>query len=157
PTLQLLFQVFPVDTELPGLPAAADAGTIAPALDAVLSRGVASARMADVAVEGVRYKPGRRCLFRYTIGWVRAAGGRRAAGADGKVPRQRALERARDVLPRLLASGEPGFRLPAPRGTIPALGLEILSPLAGIPLSDCTTTEGFGPLCRRVGEALHAL
>jgi len=157
PTLQLLFQVFPVDTELPGLPAAADAGTIAPALDAVLSRGVASARMADVAVEVVRYKPGRRCLFRYTIGWVGTDGGRRAEVVYGKVLRQKDLERARDVLPRLLASGELGFRLPAPRGTIPALGLEILSPLAGIPLSDCTTTEGFGPLCRRVGEALHAL
>jgi len=157
PSLHLLFQVFPVDTELPGLPSAADAEAIAPTLAAVLASGTPGARMADVAVEVVRYKPGRRCLFRYTIGWIGTDGVRRPEVVYGKVLRRKDFEQARAVLPRLRASGEMAFRLPEPRGIVPALGMEILSPLAGLPLSDCTTAEGFGPLCRRVGEALHEL
>ena len=157
PTLRLLFQVFPVDTELPGLPAAADAATVAPALDGALTHGASGARVADVAVEVVRYKPGRRCLFRYTIGWVGSEGGRQPHVVYGKVLRRRDFERSRDNLPRLHASGDLDFVLPEPRGVVPALDMEILSPLAGVPLSDCTTDEAFSPLCRRVGEALHAL
>jgi len=154
PTLHLLFQVFPVDAELPGLPTAADAETIAPTLGAVLSRG---ARIANVAVEVVRYKPGRRCLFRYTIGGVGTDGARRPEVVYGKVLRQKDFERGRDVLLRLRASADLAFVLPEPRGVVPALSMEILSPLAGVPLSDCSAGEGFGPLCRHVGQALHQL
>ncbi len=157
PSLELLFQVFPLDAELPGLPAAAHAATMATALGRMLTCGAPGARMADLAVEVVRYKPGRRCLFRYTIEWIGTDGVRRPEVVYGKVLRRADFERARDVLPRLHAGGNLRFALPEPRGTVPALSMEILSPLEGVPLSDCTGAEGFDPLCRRVGEALHEL
>src|SRR5262249_11962718 len=116
PTLHLLFPVFPVDAALPGLPTAAGAETVTPTLHAVVGVASRGAGTAGVAGEVVGSKPGRRCLFRYTIGWVEADGARRPEVVYGKVLRQKDFERGRDVLLRLRASAGLAFVLPEPRG-----------------------------------------
>jgi Phosphotransferase enzyme family len=155
---ELLFQVFPADLDLTSLPIATDASAMAPILEDALRGTAPDARVRDVGVQVVRYKPERKCLLRYDLEW--SAGGRPSV-VYARVGRQSRFERARDTLPRLwaAASGE-DFALPQPLGVVPSLCMELFGPVPGVILFTLVQAEVFPALCHRVGVALnrfHAL
>ena len=158
PDLRLLFQVFPADRRLGGLARAADAGTMAAVLEAALAAHSGGARLARVAVHVVRYKPERKCVFRYELGWMDGPAPTRPAAVYAKVARRMKFERTRHILGRLRAATDGlVFELPRPFGTVPELCMELFSPLPGTPLSDLFAARHFPALCRRVAAALHQL
>jgi len=158
PELELLFQVFPADRRLGALARAADGRAVATALEAALAVRTGGARLASVAVHVVRYKPARKCLFRYDLTWAGGAAPNRPGLVYAKVARREKFERTRDILARLRAAADPlFFELPEPLGTVPELCMELFSPVAGVPLSALFAADNFPALCQRVAAGLHQL
>ena len=156
PDLHLLFQVFPADHRLAALARAVDGGAMAPVLEAALAARTGHARVADVAVHVVRYKPARKCLFRYELTWAGGAAAGRPAVVYAKVARRSKFERTRHILGRLRAHADSlVFELPEPLGTVPELCMELFSHLAGVHFSTLVTTDAFPQLCERVAAGLH--
>ena len=158
PDLGLLFAFFPVDERLESLPTAASGSAIAPVLEAALASRTAGAHVRDVAATALRYKPRRKCLFRYDITWA----GTKTRGLPpvvyARVARPGNFERSRDTLPRLrVATADAGlaFDLPEPLGVVPELCMELFSSVPGVPLFTMVEDTGFPGLCGRVGAALH--
>ncbi|TMB01046.1 MAG: aminoglycoside phosphotransferase family protein [Deltaproteobacteria bacterium] len=160
PELHLLFQVFPADRRLGGLARAADGGAMARLLEAALTARTGGARLVRVAVHVVRYKPARKCLFRYELTWADGAP-RRPTLVYAKLARRTKFERTRDILGRLrAAAGGLDFELPEPLGTVPELCMELFSRLPGVHLFTLVGDTAFPRLCERVGAGLrhfHAL
>ncbi|TMA44949.1 MAG: aminoglycoside phosphotransferase family protein, partial [Deltaproteobacteria bacterium] len=155
PELHLLFQVFPADRRLGGLAQAADGGAMAPVLEAALAAHTGGARLAGVGVHVVRYKPARKCLFRYELTWADGAP-RRPTLVYAKLARRTKFERTRDILGRLrAAAGGLDFELPEPLGTVPELAMELFSQLPGVHLFTLVDDAAFPELCERVGAGLH--
>jgi len=158
PDLELLFQVFPADRRLEALGRAADAAAMAPVLEEALAARTGGARLASVAARLVRYKPERKCLFRYELSWAGGAAPERPATIYAKVARRAKFERTHDILRRLRAAADGlDFELPEPLGTIPELCLELFSHLPGVHLFALVADAAFPALCARVGAGLHNL
>jgi len=155
PELHLLFQVFPVDRGLAALARAVDGGAMAPVLEAALAAGTGHARVADVAVRVVRYKPERKCVLRYDLTWAGGAAPSRPAVVYAKVARRAKFERTRHILGRIRAADDGlGFELPEPLGTLPELCMEFFSHLPGVPLSTLVAADAFPRLCERAAASL---
>ena len=155
PELHVLFQVFPVDRGLAALARAVDGGAMAPVLEAALAAGTGHARVADVAVRVVRYKPERKCVLRYDLTWAGGAAPSRPAVVYAKVARRAKFERTRHILGRIRAADDGlGFELPEPLGTLPELCMEFFSHLPGVPLSTLVAAEAFPRLCERAAASL---
>ena len=158
PELHLLFQVFPADGRLGALAQAADGSAMAAVLEAALAARTGGARLAGVAVHVVRYKPARKCLFRYELTWAGGAAPSRPAVVYAKVARRSKFERTRHILGRICAAADGlVFELPEPLGFVPELCMELFSPVAGVPFSTLAAADHFPALCRRVAAALHQL
>ena len=156
PELHLLFQVFPADRRLGGLAQAADGSAMAPVLEAALAARTGGARLARVALHVVRYKPARKCLFRYELTWADGPAPRRPVVVYAKLARRTKFERTRDILGRLrAAAGGLDFELPEPLGTVPELCMELFSRLPGVHLFTLVGDAAFPRLCERVGAGLH--
>ncbi len=160
PALDLLFQVFPADDDLPSLRLAVDESAVVAVLHVVLADRRAGTQLTSVTAHVVRYKPGRKCLLRYDLAW--AAGGRdlpRVVWA--RVSRRPKFERTHGNLPRIHAAAAGiGFDLPEPLGVAPGVAMEFFGPVRGSALCELTDRDDFPLLCRRVGERLrrfHAL
>lgn len=152
--LRLFFQVFPVDRRLPSLALAADPDRVAPALQSALAPDVSSARVRHVAVTTMRYKPERKCTFRYTVAWKSAAVA--PSVVYGKVVREATFSKTHQILGRIRAAmSEPGLTLPEPLSTVPELCLEIFSEVPGVPLTTLCAVDGFDRHCARAAVALH--
>ena len=155
PELHLLFQVFPADRGLAALARAVDGGAMAPVLEAALAARTGHARLADVAVHVVRYKPERKCVLRYDLTWAGGAAPSRPAVVYAKVARRAKFERTRHILGRIRAADDGlGFELPEPLGTLPELCMEFFSHLPGVPLSTLVAAEAFPRLCERAAASL---
>ena len=155
PELHLLFQVFPVDRGLAALARAVDGGAMAPVLEAALAAGTGHARVADVAVRVVRYKPERKCVLRYDLTWAGGAAPSRPAVVYAKVARRAKFERTRHILGRIRPADDGlGFELPEPLGTLPELCMEFFSHLPGVPLSTLVAADAFPRLCERAAASL---
>jgi len=156
PELHLLFQAFPADRRLGALAQAADGGAMAAVLEAALAPRTGGARLVGVAVHVVRYKPARKCLFRYELTWAGGAAPSRPAVVYAKVARRSKFERTRHILGRLRAHADSlVFELPEPLGTVPELCMELFSHLAGVHFSTLVTTDAFPQLCERVAAGLR--
>src|SRR5207249_54014 len=128
PELHLLFQVFPADGRLGALAQAADGSAMAAVLEAALAARTGGARLAGVAVHVVRYKPARKCLFRYELTWAGGAAASRPAVVYAKVARRSKFERTRHILGRICAAADGlVFELPEPLGFVPELCMELFS------------------------------
>ena len=155
PELHVLFQVFPADRRLAALARAVDGGAMAPVLEAALAARTGRARVADVAVHVVRYKPERKCVLRYDLTWAGGAAPSRPAVVYAKVARRAKFERTRQILGRIRAADDGlGFELPEPLGTLPELCMEFFSHLPGVPLSTLVAAEAFPRLCERAAASL---
>ena len=155
PELHVLFQVFPADRRLAALARAVDGGAMAPVLEAALAARTGHARVADVAVHVVRYKPERKCVLRYDLTWAGGAAPSRPAVVYAKVARRAKFERTRHILGRIRAADDGlGFELPEPLGTLPELCMEFFSHLPGVPLSTLVAAEAFPRLCERAAASL---
>jgi len=158
PALELLFQVFPADGALGALAQAADGNAMAPLLEAALAARTGGARLARVALRVIRYKPQRKCLFRYALTWIGGTATDRPATLYAKMSRRGKFEGTCDVLARLRGvSGDLDFELPEPLGTMPELCIELFSHLPGVHLFALATDAAFPRLCHRVGAGLHHL
>src|SRR5207249_9258528 len=158
PELHLLFQAFPADGRLGALGRAADGSAMAAVLEAALAARTGGARLAGVAVHVVRYKPARKCLFRYELTWVGGAAPSRPAVVYAKMARRSKFERTRHILGRIRGAADSlAFELPEPLGAVPELCMELFSRVAGVPLSTLAAADHFPALCRRVAAALHQL
>src|SRR5207302_927820 len=140
---------------------AVDGGAMVPVLEAALAARTGHARVADVAVHVVRYKPERKCVLRYDLTWAGGAAPSRPAVVYAKVARRAKFERTQHILGRIRAADDGlGFELPEPLGTLPELCMEFFSHLPGVPLSTLVTADAFPRLCERVAVSLlhfHAL
>ncbi|TMB59448.1 MAG: aminoglycoside phosphotransferase family protein [Deltaproteobacteria bacterium] len=155
PELHVLFQVFPADRRLAALARAVDGGAMAPVLEAALAARTGRARLADVAVHVVRYKPERKCVLRYDLTWAGGAAPSRPAVVYAKVARRAKFERTRHILGRIRAADDGlGFELPEPLGTLPELCMEFFSHLPGVPLSTLVAADAFPRLCERAAASL---
>src|SRR5437016_2100853 len=155
PELHLLFQVFPADRRLDALARAVDGGAMAPVLEAALAARTGRARVADVAVHVVRYKPERKCVLRYDLTWAGGAAPSQPAVVYAKVARRAKFERTRQILGRIRAADDGlGFELPEPLGTLPELCMEFFSHLPGVPLSTLVAADAFPRLCDRAAASL---
>jgi hypothetical protein len=161
PALELLFHVFPADADLPGLPAAVDGSAMAPTLTQLLAERVAAAHLRSVAVQVMRYKPGRKCLLRYDLAWDGDDRLQLPSVAWARLARRSKFERTRYVLPRLRAAdGDVGFDLPESYGVVPELSMEFFGPVPGVVVFARVQDDDFPAICRRVGSGLrrfHAL
>jgi aminoglycoside phosphotransferase (APT) family kinase protein len=119
PAVPMAVHVFPIEPELPGLPAATDPARAGELLRAVLGRagaGPCRVEVADHPREG-------RCTLRY----------RPAAGeiVYAKVARGVSPEPAAAM--RAVRDAARGLRVPRPLGTMPELGLSLQAEVAGTP------------------------
>src|SRR5437870_7297738 len=127
-----------------------------PVLEAALAARTGHARVADVAVHVVRYKPERKCVLRYDLTWAGGAAPSRPAVVYAKVARRAKFERTRHILGRIRAADDGlGFELPEPLGTLPELCMEFFSHLPGVPLSTLVAAEAFPRLCERAAASLR--
>ena len=155
PDLHVLFQVFPADRRLAALARAVDGGAMAPVLEAALAARTGHARVADVAVRVVRYKPERKCVLRYDLTWTGGAAPSRPAVVYAKVARRAKFERTRHILGRIRAADDGlGFELPEPLGTLSELCMEFFSHLPGVRLSTLVAADAFPRLCERAAASL---
>jgi len=155
PDLRVLFQVFPADRRLAALARAVDGGAMAPVLEAALAARTGHARVADVAVHVVRYKPERKCVLRYDLTWAGGAAPSRPAVVYAKVARRAKFERTRHILGRIRAADDGlGFELPEPLGTLSELCMEFFSRLPGVRLSTLVAADAFPRLCERAAASL---
>src|SRR5439155_1493324 len=110
---------------------------------------------AEVAVDGVRYKPERKWVLRYDLTWAGGAAPSRPAVVYAKVARRAKFERTQHILGRIRAADDGlGFELPEPLGTLPELCMEFFSHLPGVPLSTLVAADAFPRLCERAAASL---
>lgn len=161
PTLGMLLQIFPQDRRLPSLPTLADGQRVTAVLNSVLAAHVDGAKLRHVDVRPMRYKPQRKCVFRYGLTWDVA--GMRTATAPGviygKVARQQDFDRTRVILEQILSAAqargvECNINFPAPLGVVPELCLELFSEVPGTPLTDLCVTESFAAHCADTARKL---
>lgn len=160
PDLKLMFQIFPADYRLKSLPQAMDSDIMTPLLEAVLAGDSRSAKVEDVRVRVLKYKPERKCLVRYEIKWSGTASGAPRFVYGRIVPPKR-FTWTREILPRLHDAADGlVFDLPKPLGVFPGLCLELFGHLPGVVLFSLVQAENFPARCRQVGMGLrqfHAL
>ncbi len=161
PDLALLFQVFPADESLCSLPIAVDASAMAAILRILLAESCSRPTLPQVAVQVVRYKPGRKCLLRYDLTWGEGDHAQLPAVVWARVARHSKFERSRNVLPRLHAAAvEIGLDLPKPFGVASDLAMEFFGHVPGVALFASVERDDYPALSRRVGHGLrrfHAL
>ena len=149
PAVPMTMHAFPIEPELPGLPAATDPARAGELLMAALGRADA----APCRVEVAHHPRDGRCTLRY-----------RGAGGDtvyAKVaPRVSAKPTA--ALGAVAATA-PGLRVPEPLGAVPELGLSLQSEVAGTPCADALRrpappgrTAAALDACARAAARLHA-
>lgn len=157
PVLDLFFQVFPLDRRLPSLPVAADGRRVAPVLESVLA--AQGEKIRHVVVRPMRYKPQRKCMFRYEITWYAPTAAPKIV--YGKVARNRTFAQTCTILRQIrVAAQEITFTLPESLGVVPELCLELFSEVPGLPLADLSAADTFSAHCAATAQALrqfHAL
>ena len=149
PTVPMTVHAFPIEPDLPGLPAATDPARAGELLSAALGR----ARAVPCRVEVAHHPRAGRCTLRYS-----------AAGGDtvyAKVARRVSPEPAAAL--RAVAAAAPGLRVPQPLGALPELGLSLQSEVAGRPCAHAlvrpaTTGQHTAALdaCARAAARMHA-
>ena len=161
PELKLMFQIFPADCRLKSLPYAMDPRIMAPILEAALNQDSRGAKVEDVVVRVLKYKPERKCLVRYEIKWSGMAPPDTPTFVYGRIVTPKRFTRIQEILPGLRdAAAGIVFDLPKPLGVFPELCLELLSHVPGVVLFTLVQTENFPAHCRQVGRGLrqfHAL
>ena len=118
PAVPMTVHAFPIEPELPGLPAATDPVCAAELLMAALGRAAAPCQ-----VEVAHHPREGRCTLRY-----RAAGG---GTVYAKIAPRVSAEPTAAL--RAVAAAAPGLRVPQPLGAVPELGLSLQSEVAGTP------------------------
>jgi aminoglycoside phosphotransferase (APT) family kinase protein len=119
PAVPMTVHAFPIEPELPGLPAATDPARAGELLGAALGRRATGPCRVEVA----HHPREGRCTLRY-----------RAANGDtvyAKVARGGSPEPARIM--RAVGGQARGLRVPRPLGAVPELGLDLHSEVAGAP------------------------
>jgi aminoglycoside phosphotransferase (APT) family kinase protein len=119
PAVPITVHAFPIEPELPGLPAATDPARAGELLGAAIGRRDAGPCRVEVA----HHPREGRCTLRY-----------RAANGDvvyAKLARARSPEPARIM--RAVGVQARGLRVPRPLGAVPELGLDLHSEVAGAP------------------------
>jgi len=149
PAVPMTVHAFPIDPELPALPAATDPARAGELLAAALGRAVA----APCRVEVAHHPREGRCTLRY-----------RAAGGDtvyAKVARRVSPEPTAAL--RAVAAAAGGLRVPEPLGALPELGLSLQSEVAGTPCADALLRpaapgqpDAALDACARAAARLHA-
>ena len=122
PAVPMTVHAFPIEPELPGLPAATDPARAGELLAAALGRADAGPCRVEVA----HHPREGRCTLRY-----RGAGG---GTVYAKVARRVSGEPTAAL--RALAARAPGLRVARPLGAVPELGLSMQSEVAGMPCAD---------------------
>jgi hypothetical protein len=155
--LGLLFHVFPADSCLPSLARAADPRIMAP----IVYPHEPVADPPPVAVRAIRYKPERKCVFRYDIAPPGGAAGLAENVLYGKVQTPERSAGALDALTAIReARRDLPFDLPRPIAEVPDLSLQLFSRVPGVPLTHASVEEQFADLCRLAAGAharFHAL
>jgi Phosphotransferase enzyme family len=146
PAVPMTVHAFPIEPELPGLPAATDPARAGELLAAALGRRAAGPCRVEVA----HHPREGRCTLRY-----------RAANGDivyAKVARARSPEPAR-IMGAVGAEAR-GLRVPRPLGAVPELRLDLQSEVAGAPCAVALVRPGRRAealaACARAAARLHA-
>jgi aminoglycoside/choline kinase family phosphotransferase len=137
PAVPMTVHAFPIEPELPGLPAATDPARAGALLRAALGRGGAGPCRVEVA----HHPREGRCTLRY-----------RAATGDtvyAKVARDTSVEPTRVM--RAVRRAARGLRVPQPLGADPDLGVSMQSEVAGTPCAVALVRPS------RTGQRAHAL
>jgi hypothetical protein len=155
PELRLLFQAFPADPRLPGLPVAVNGSHMLPILESMLAGRAAGGQLRAVHAKAMRYKPERKCLLRYDLCWDSSPAGKAPEVVWGRLTRPAKFAQTRNVLASLYAaSTAAGFEFPEPLGVIEGLNLELFGNVPGTVLFHMVESSRFPVLCHRSGEAL---
>ena len=155
PELHLLFQAFPADRRLPGLPVAVDGARMLPILQSMLGGRAAGRQLRSVHAKAMRYKPEQKCLLRYDLCWDSSPAGDAPEVVWARMTRAARFEETRNILAALYAaSGGVGFEFPEPLGVIEDLNLELFGHVPGVVLFSMVQSAGFPVLCRQTGKAL---
>ena len=157
--LRLLFQAFPADRRIPGLPVAVDGTRMLPVLESMLGRHAGRRQLRAVHVKVMRYKPERKCLLRYDLSWDDSQASDAPKTVWARLTRTSKFAETRTIMAALYGT-DVGFELPKPLGVVDHLNLELFGHLDGAVLFSLVETDRFPALCWRTGEALarfHAL
>jgi aminoglycoside phosphotransferase (APT) family kinase protein len=149
PAVPMTVHVFPIEPELPGLPAATDPARAGELLAAALGRAHAEPCRVEVA----HHPREGRCTLRYRA----AGGGTVYAKIAGRVSGEPTAAL------RALAAKAPGLRVPQPLGTVPELGLSLQSDVTGTPCAEALLraarpgqSAAALDACARAAAAVHA-
>jgi hypothetical protein len=155
PELDLLFQAFPVDRRLPGLPVAVDGARMLPILQSMLASRAPGRQLLSVQAKAMRYKPEQKCLLRYDLCWDSSPAGDASEVVWARMTRAARFQETRNLLAALYAeSGGVGFDFPEPLGVIEDLNLELFGHVSGAVLFSMVQRGEFPVLCRQTGKAL---